>query len=192
MHALEWIDQHGRFRRTITATALRKALGRTKNRCTWCDGQTPLRRRTWCSAECWLAYQARKPSYARDAAYERDRGVCQLCGRDTVRMLALLRRLEEQASENPHGGWLSVLAAYKTHLIAQGFHGLRRVCVTSVLAEGDHIVPVCEGGGLCGPAGYRTVCVPCHAQLTRELNQQRAAVRRSRKRMRKRPRSADE
>lgn len=35
--------------------------------------------------------------------------------------------------------------------------------------EADHIVPVVEGGGGCGLEGYRTLCRPCHVQVTREL-----------------------
>ena len=30
--------------------------------------------------------------------------------------------------------------------------------------EMDHIVPVSEGGGLCGLEGYRTLCRPCHVK----------------------------
>lgn len=35
--------------------------------------------------------------------------------------------------------------------------------------EADHIVPVIEGGGECGLENYRTLCVRCHKQVTREL-----------------------
>lgn len=37
--------------------------------------------------------------------------------------------------------------------------------------EVDHIVPVVEGGGECGMDNLRTLCVPCHRQVTRELMQ---------------------
>jgi hypothetical protein len=33
----------------------------------------------------------------------------------------------------------------------------------------DHVIPVCEGGGLCGLDGYRTLCIPCHRKVTAEL-----------------------
>lgn len=33
----------------------------------------------------------------------------------------------------------------------------------------DHIVPVVEGGGQCGLENLRTLCHPCHKQVTREL-----------------------
>ena len=44
--------------------------------------------------------------------------------------------------------------------------------------EADHIVPVIEGGGGCGPEGYRTLCVPCHKAETAKLAARRAQKRR--------------
>ena len=48
--------------------------------------------------------------------------------------------------------------------------------------EADHIVPVVEGGGGCGPEGYRTLCLRCHrietARLAARLAEKRAAARR--------------
>ncbi len=35
--------------------------------------------------------------------------------------------------------------------------------------DADHIVPVAEGGGLCGLENYRTLCHPCHKRVTAEL-----------------------
>lgn len=35
--------------------------------------------------------------------------------------------------------------------------------------EMDHIIPVAEGGGLCGLEGYRTLCAPCHGTETGNL-----------------------
>jgi hypothetical protein len=33
----------------------------------------------------------------------------------------------------------------------------------------DHIVPVVEGGGECGIENIRTLCLGCHASVTKEL-----------------------
>lgn len=45
--------------------------------------------------------------------------------------------------------------------------------------EADHIVPVAEGGGLCGLDGYRTLCKGCHGkasgELRKRLNARKAA-----------------
>ena len=35
--------------------------------------------------------------------------------------------------------------------------------------EADHILPVSEGGGLCGLEGYRTLCKACHGKVSGEL-----------------------
>jgi len=44
--------------------------------------------------------------------------------------------------------------------------------------EADHIVPVVEGGGLCGLENYRTLCLSCHRRETAELAKRRAVARR--------------
>ncbi len=43
--------------------------------------------------------------------------------------------------------------------------------------DADHIIPVSEGGGECGPDGYRTLCIPCHRRVTRELRGRLKAAR---------------
>lgn len=41
----------------------------------------------------------------------------------------------------------------------------------------DHVIPVAEGGGLCGLDGYRTLCAPCHGKesgkLRKRLNERK-------------------
>jgi 5-methylcytosine-specific restriction endonuclease McrA len=49
------------------------------------------------------------------------------------------------------------------------------------LWEADHIVPVAEGGGGCGPDGYRTLCLRCHRSETAKLAGRLAAKRRAAK-----------
>jgi 5-methylcytosine-specific restriction endonuclease McrA len=49
--------------------------------------------------------------------------------------------------------------------------------------EADHIVPVSEGGGLCGLDGYRTLCKGrgtnnCHGKVTGELRRRLNAAKR--------------
>lgn len=45
--------------------------------------------------------------------------------------------------------------------------------------EADHIIPVAEGGGGCGPEGYRTLCLRCHRAETKKLAGRLAEARRS-------------
>ena len=44
--------------------------------------------------------------------------------------------------------------------------------------DADHIVPVVEGGGLCGLENYRSLCHPCHKKVTAELAARRAKKKR--------------
>jgi 5-methylcytosine-specific restriction enzyme A len=44
--------------------------------------------------------------------------------------------------------------------------------------QADHIVPVSEGGGLCGLDGYRTLCDDCHKKETARLAARTAEARR--------------
>lgn len=47
------------------------------------------------------------------------------------------------------------------------------------LFDMDHKVPVVEGGGSCGLENLRTLCKPCHRQVTAALAARRAFRRRS-------------
>ena len=52
--------------------------------CRWCGGEVPKRRVTFCSAACVHHWKLRTdPGYLREQVFERDRGVCGLCGIDT-------------------------------------------------------------------------------------------------------------
>ena len=43
--------------------------------------------------------------------------------------------------------------------------------------QADHIVPVYRGGGLCGLENLRTLCTPCHQDVTKQQARDRAAAR---------------
>ena len=43
--------------------------------------------------------------------------------------------------------------------------------------QADHIVPVYRGGGRCGLENLRTLCTPCHADVTKQQAKDRAAAR---------------
>lgn len=46
--------------------------------------------------------------------------------------------------------------------------GVREKLLKS-LWQADHIVPVAEGGGQCGLANMRTLCLRCHREATKAL-----------------------
>jgi 5-methylcytosine-specific restriction endonuclease McrA len=58
-----------------------------------------------------------------------------------------------------------------SELLAKGF----KLSGRRSLWDADHIVPVSEGGGLCGLDGYRTLCIPCHKRVTADLRARMAA-----------------
>lgn len=72
-------------------------------------------------------------------------------------------------------------------LVFQRDRGKCALCPTEIEWRGgewemDHIIPVIEGGGLCGLDGYRTLCRPCHKSESAALAQRRAQNRQDSKR----------
>ncbi|HZT38014.1 MAG TPA: HNH endonuclease signature motif containing protein [Bryobacteraceae bacterium] len=120
--------------------------------CRWCNLETPPGRRTFCSEWCVKEWRLRTDSgYLREQAFERDRGVCALCGMDCVAELRRLKRLRGRQRQTAWAAW-----------------GLRPGQRAS-LWDADHIVPVAEGGGECDLSNIRTLCIRCHREATREL-----------------------
>lgn len=126
----------------------------TKKICRWCKSQVSGRRRTFCSDACVHEWRLRSSSsYLRDCVFERDRGVCALCGIDTVKQRRAVMKL-------PFGMRMAELR----RLIEQGVIARKR----KSWWEADHIVPVVEGGDS-NLENLRTLCVPCHRGVTAEL-----------------------
>jgi hypothetical protein len=64
--------------------------------CRLCKKPCPSGERQWCSEECLRTYLTISDgNYVRAKLFERDRGVCALCGVDAARMDAALARLED-------------------------------------------------------------------------------------------------
>lgn len=164
MHAQEWIARFGRRQRVIGAAQLRRVLGRQSKECTWCGGAVPPRRSRWCDQTCVDAFLALQPAAIFQAVSKRDRGVCSQCGCDTERIRRIVNGLRRRRE---FGGARIYLIALKKEGFRTGLFSVRR------LWEADHIVPVCEGGGLCRADGYRTLCQPCHKRVTADLARRR-------------------
>jgi 5-methylcytosine-specific restriction endonuclease McrA len=122
--------------------------------CRWCNLEVPAGRRTFCSDWCVHEWRLRTdPGYLRDKVFERDRGVCAVCGKDTDSEWRHIRRLRGLARQKA--------------LVAWGA-GRRKS-----LWDADHILPVSEGGGECDLDNLRTLCLRCHRQATAELRARR-------------------
>ena len=112
------------------------------------------RRRTFCSDACVHEWRLRSStSYLRDCVLDRDRGICALCGLDTVRLRQKVMRLP----------FADRMRELKRMLDAGLVHRRRKSWW-----EADHILPVVEGGDS-NLDNLRTLCIPCHRGLTRAL-----------------------
>lgn len=149
--------------------------------CRWCAGRCTGRRRTFCSDRCVHEYNLRNDAkYYRDFVWARDHGICQLCGVDLSRLerVCMILRLDIDRvdffshHERRYKSWKegSLELAF---LQSIGFSPNPN----KALYEVDHIIPVCEGGGFCGPENLRLLCEPCHDEVTQELKTRLQAKR---------------
>ena len=157
-------------------------------------------RRTWHSQECvdrWM--WANSPQFVREKLLERDKGVCAKCGADAERARERSKATTSWGWQQKHGiearlrsfrrrnpskcivpqfffrdRWAhwqprirAAMAARRNAMIDAGWDIERNWSWW----EADHIVPVVEGGGQCGPENYRTLCCRCHRVVTNELRQ---------------------
>ena len=120
--------------------------------CRWCSLEIPARRFTFCFDYCVNEWRLRTdPGYLRHQVFERDHGICALCGVDARAAFAELKR-----SRGVHR--LKLLDHW----------GLKRLS-RKTLWDADHIVPVVEGGGECDLDNIRTLCLRCHRCQTLAL-----------------------
>lgn len=122
--------------------------------CRWCQLEILApRRRTFCSDFCVHQWRLRSDAgYLRDQVFLRDRGVCALCGLDTVAAYSALKRTRGAARAESLTMW-----------------GLASISARRSLWDADHIRPVAEGGGECDLDNLRTLCLLCHREATADL-----------------------
>lgn len=122
--------------------------------CRWCELEIlAKRRRTFCSVYCVHQWRLRTdPGYLRDQVFARDRGVCQLCQADTLAIYAALKR-----------------ARGKARIAGLSLYGMKSITSRRSLWDADHIRPVAEGGGQCDLDNIRSLCLPCHREVTAQL-----------------------
>ena len=122
--------------------------------CRWCELEvTAKRRRTFCSDYCVHQHRLRSdPGYLREQVFARDLGVCSLCEADTLAIYSALKRARGAA-----------------RIAGLSLFGMRTISSRRSLWDADHIRPVAEGGGQCDLDNLRTLCLPCHREVTAQL-----------------------
>lgn len=147
--------------------------------CAYCATPLPptqLRRKYCPGGKCARAvYIICIPQFQRDVVFGRDKGVCCMCGLDTEKFSRVVKHASSRTRRDPlsGGGRGAILGHLGLKPDDIGWHM-------------DHIKPVSEGGGYrpgITPdevlANLRTLCTPCHKQVTREWHQARASAGRS-------------
>lgn len=148
---------------------------RTDGKCRGCEGELPKGRKAWCSDNCrnshWIKASG---SYARHYVFQRDRGVCCLCGVDTEAQKEEFIALQNQKRTYPIT-WIQ----WPVHDDEREWLKARRITTGRISGDwwdADHINPVVEGGGSCGIDNLRTLCIACHKNETAKLAAKRAAA----------------
>jgi 5-methylcytosine-specific restriction protein A len=122
--------------------------------CRWCELEIlAKRRRTFCSDYCVHQWRLRTdPGYLRDQVFARDHGICGVCEADTIAIYNALKR-----------------ARGKARIAGLSLYGMQTIVSRRSLWDADHILPVAEGGGQCDLDNLRTLCLPCHREVTAQL-----------------------
>jgi 5-methylcytosine-specific restriction protein A len=141
--------------------------------CRRCGQEVPVGRRTFCSDLCVHEHKLRtNPGYVRKQVFVRDRGVCAVCGLDTVITEQQLALVINTSWHTGPAVWAAAKDEFRLKLGAK--NGGRN---HGGFWDADHIVPVIKDGGGCGLDNYRTLCIPCHKQETTALRKQLAEER---------------
>lgn len=128
--------------------------------CRWCGKGVKPPRRTMCSPECAREISIRSNhKYMKTEVYKRDKGICVICKVDTkvIAKNALKLNLIER----------------ELYLENNNIPNSRKVWKRKFgggLWDADHIIPVKNGGGCCGLDNLRTLCIPCHKNITYKQN----------------------
>lgn len=135
--------------------------------CRWCLKPLSGRRTSYCGRDCREQVEIRCGYRVRRKVWQRDRGVCTKCGKDTN---ARRRQINRARQGDP--------AAYRRMLEALE---LTPVEARKTLWEAHHKHPVSRGGGACGLKGFATLCVWCHKKVSSRLRVDTVSTGKARK-----------
>lgn len=151
--------------------------------CKWCGTPLTGRQISWCNRrECFQSYRIAQGNMdtIREVVWERDKGICQICGVDLARWTELIEFLKEGRYQKEYPGgcvvtlrspiyimeWKEIVELYESTGLQMGHY--------AHIWECDHIVPVCEGGHTGDLANFRVLCIRCHRRETKSLARKRS------------------
>ncbi len=144
-----------------------------RNRCRRCGTEVAGRRITFCSDACVEIWTLNTSgATVRRTVFNRDQGVCALCGLDTVALADHIRTLRRASIDD----WPEIGAELDRQVRALRVPYTRDV--DQPLWDADHIVPVAEDGRN-ELANLRTLDLWCHRSITAAWHAQGAAARRA-------------
>lgn len=147
--------------------------------CRWCKKPIGKKVKTFCSPACRdEVYVRTYTGVLRHKVYERDRGVCALCGLDCSGIHAKIRALRPLVAGRPKPAEAAAFNL-KIEKARALFEKRRRHYLYKVLKfprcehrktfwDCDHVTAVKDGGGGCSVANCRTLCLRCHKHRTTE------------------------
>ena len=146
---------------------------RKDGKCRGCADDLPKGRKSWCSDRCrdshWIKASG---SYARHHLFQRDHGICSICGLDTVALKREYIALSGRVSGREV--WWAQHPVYPEQREFLKQHGITYGRISSDWWDADHVQAVVEGGGSCGIDNLRTLCIPCHKSETAALRKRLA------------------
>ena len=117
---------------------------------------------SYCSPSCREKFSiAYFPSSTRWHVFQRDRGVCSICGTDTEKLRRILKTIRPR-----------IMAQRIAREL--GYHGSYS---KGHFWQADHIRECVRGGWGTGLENLRTACTPCHRAETARLARERAEER---------------
>ncbi len=109
--------------------------------------------------------------WVRRRIFERDKGVCQHCGTDTVKLNRRFRKFRTWFKERWPGA-----DSYRAMIRWCRKRGIPKGRISSDWWDADHIMPVSEGGTN-ALDNIRTLCIACHRAETAALRKRLAIAR---------------
>ena len=148
----------------------------------------PKGRFTFCCQQCVdEALVGASATWARDACWKRDKGICAACGCDSNSAYKAWRatatechRLESWFANREMRGQIDWKEFKRSRETLRKRISPPNPGWTPGRQSGwdaDHILQVVRGGGSCGIENLRTLCHPCHKRATAKLAAERAAER---------------